>query len=258
VSVDIYPFASLLFRGGFHALGIDVRAVGAEHVPTTGPVVLASNHVGYLDFCFVALAPKRPRRRGRFVARRDVFTHPVAGPLMRSMRQVPADPFGDASAAVERSIDLLREGECVGIHPEGTISPSFLPRRGRTGAIRMAMQTGAAVVPVAVWGSQRLLTKGRPRNLRRGVAVRVHYGEPFHVAPDADPVEATAALMARITDLLRAAWNGYPQQPDGPEDRWWLPAELGGTAPTPAEAEARIAAQDAERRARRQAEIDGR
>ncbi len=254
---DVYPFAAQVFRAGFRGLALDVAAVDDHHVPRDGPVVLASNHVSYLDFAFVALASDPGIRRVRFVARRDVFGHPVAGPLMRAMRQVEADPFGDSAAAVEQAVALLREGECVGIHPEGTISPSFVPRRGHTGAVRMAQATGAPIVPVAVWGSQRLLTKGRPRNLQRGVAVRVHHGEALHVAPGDDALVATEELMRRITALLRRAWDTYPQRPAGPDDRWWLPAERGGTAPTPEQAEARIAAQDDERRARRRAELEG-
>lgn len=252
--VELYPVAERLFLAGFRAMGWRVEAYGWTHIPRRGPAVLASNHVGYLDFAFVALAPPPPRRRVRFVARREVFAHPVAGPLMRALGQIEADPYGqDASAAVQRAIAALRRGEVVGIHPEGTISPSFVPRQGRTGAVRMAQATGAPIIPVAVWGSQRILTKWRPRNLQRGVAVVVVYGPPLVVAPDVDPRAATAELMRRITTLLEEAQRRYPQQPAGPHDRWWLPAHLGGTAPTPEEAERRLAEQHAERRRQRRA-----
>ena len=220
--------------------------------------MLATNHVGYLDFCFVALAPPRPRRRVRFVARQDIFDHPVAGPLMRGLRQIPADPYGDPEATFRHAVDLLNAGEVVGIHPEGTISPSFIPRPGKTGAIRMAQATGAPVVPAAVWGSHRLLTKWRPRNLQRGVAVRVHYGPAYHPDADASPAEATADLMRRIGDLLVQAQDAYPQRPAGDDDRWWLPAHRGGTAPTYEEAEQRIIEQHERRRARRRQQADER
>lgn len=227
-----------------------MRSFGHEHVPRIGPAVLASNHIGYLDFSFIALAPPRPRRRVRFVARRDLFTHRIAGPLMRGLGQIEADPYGDPHATVHDAVARLREGEVVGIHPEGTISPSFEPRAGRTGAVRMARDTGAPIVPVAVWGSQRLVTKWRPRNLReRGIVVDVHHGEPYH--PTGDPVAATEELMGRIRALLEHAWDTYPQRPAPGED-WWVPACRGGTAPTPGEAEMRIREQhEARRRARR-------
>jgi 1-acyl-sn-glycerol-3-phosphate acyltransferase len=256
VVADLYPFGSALFRAGFRTLALDVRSEGYEHIPRRGPAVLASNHVGYLDFAFVALAPPRPRRRVRFVARREVFRHPVAGPLMRALRQIEADPYGDRGRAYRQSLAALEAGEVVGIHPEGTISPSFHPRTGRTGAARMALATGAPLIPTAVWGSQRLITKWRPRNLQRGVPIRVAYGPPVAVVPG-DPVATTERLKADIETLLRRLWDTYPEQPAGPDDDWWLPAELGGSAPTPDEAERRLAEQAAERHLRRQAELLG-
>lgn len=256
MSPDLYPIGSALFRGGFRVMGLDVASVGHEHIPREGPAVIASNHVGYLDFAFVALTPPSPRRRVRFVARHGVFAHPAAGPLMRALRQIEADPHGDRSAALRAAVAALEAGELVGVHPEGTISPSFLPRRGRTGTVRMAAAANAPIVPCAVWGAHRLLTKWRPRNLQRGIAVRVHYGEPMWVTGH-NPRDATLELMRRIEELLRRAWETYPQEPAGPDDRWWLPAELGGSAPTPDEAEERLRAQQDERRAQRRAERRG-
>lgn len=252
--MDLYTFTAGLFRLGWRVLGLDVRSRGHDNIPDRGPVVLASNHVGYLDFCFVALAPPRPRRQVRFVARHDIFEKRVVGWAMRTMRQIPVDVHGDPTPALAEAETKLRAGEVIGMHPEGTISPSFVPRRGRTGTVRLAQRTGAPIVPVAIWGSQRLLTKGRPVELRRGLAVVVRYGEPFVPASD-DPVEATAELMERITRLLAQAQAEYPQRPEPGQD-WWLPHHLGGSAPTPEEAEERIRRQVEERR--RQAEEEGR
>lgn len=111
----------------------------------------------------------------------------------------------------------------------------------------MAAAVGAPIIPCAVWGSHRLLTKGRRRDLRRGTPVEVRYGEPFHPS-GGDPVAETAELMRRITDCLGAAQAAYPEEPENDEDRWWLPAHLGGTALTPDEAEHRLREQHAERR----------
>lgn len=251
--IDPYPLGAALFRTALRALGVEVRSFGHHNIPAVGPAVLASNHVGYLDFCFVALAPPRPRRRVRFVARHDLFTHPVAGPLLRSLRQVEADPYGDPHSTVRGAVERLREGEVVGIHPEGTISPSFEPRAGRNGAVRMARGAVAPIVPVAVWGSQRLLTKWRPRNLReRGIVVDVHYGQPYH--PVGEVAAATEELMGRIRTLLEHAWDAYPQQP-APGEQWWVPACRGGAAPTPEEAEERVREQHERRRRARRDEL---
>lgn len=244
----VYAVGSRLFEAGFRLLGLHRRVVGHEHIPRHGPAIIASNHIGYLDFAFVMLAPPRPRREVRFLARAEFFERPVTGFLLRQLGQIPVDVHGDAPAAVTTAAEALARGELVGLHPEGTISPSFVPRRAKSGAIRLADATGAPIIPAAVWGSQRLLTKGRPASLTRGVAIEVHYGPPF------TPTARTAAgrtqeLIGRIGELLADAQRAYPQRPGPPPDDWWMPAHLGGSAPTPEEAEARIRAQVAERRA---------
>jgi len=249
----IYQVGSRLFEAGFRALAIDLRSVGHEHIPASGPVILASNHIGYLDYSFVMLAPPRPRREVRFLARSEFFEKPVVGTLLRQLGQIPVDVHGDAAAAATAAQDALAAGEIVGVHPEGTISPSFVPRRAKSGTVRLAESLGVPIVPVALWGSQRLLTKWRDPRPARGVVVSVRYGEPY--APEGKTAMArTTDLMARITSLLAEVQATYPQRPGPPPDDWWLPAHLGGSAPTPEEAEARITQQMAERRAKRRSD----
>ena len=239
----------------FRLMDWRVRIFGSDHVPTTGPAVLASNHVGYLDFVFVGYGAREQGRLVRFMAKEEVFRHKVAGPLMRAMKHIPVDRYGRARDAIEESVERLRRGQVVGMFPEGTISPSFVPRDGKTGAARMAMATGAPLIPAAVWGTQRILTKWRPKTFERGVATDVHYGRPIEHTPDGDPQEVTDRLMKSVRELVERAQDEYPQRPDGPDDRWWLPAHLGGTAPTPEQAEEQLARQRAERKAaRRRAE----
>lgn len=236
---------------GFRAMGWQLRVHGAEHLPTEGPAVLASNHIGYLDFVFLGYAARERGRLVRFLARKDAFDHPISGPLMRGMRHIPVDfPEGGRQATLE-AVERLRAGEVVGLFPEGTISPSFVPREGKPGAARIAMTVRAPLVPAAVWGSQRILTKWRPRNFQRGVAVEIHCGAPVQYEPEETPEAVTSRLMDAIRRLLDDAISSYPQRPAGDDDRWWLPARLGGTAPTLEEAEARLAQQEAERRARK-------
>ena len=244
----IYTAGSKLFFGGFRALAVDLRVSGAEHIPTHGCAVIASNHISYLDFAFVVLAPPAPRREVRFMARQEFFDTPVIGNLMRRMGQIPVDVYGDALRSADEARAALTGGELVGLHPEGTISPSFVPRRAKSGAVRLADSVEAPIVPAAVWGSHRLLTKGRPVRPPRGVTVMVRYGEPFR--PSARTGMARSAeLMARITTLLEECQAMYPQRPGPAPDDWWLPSELGGSAPTPQEAEAIVAEQTARRRA---------
>jgi 1-acyl-sn-glycerol-3-phosphate acyltransferase len=111
----------------------------------------------------------------------------------------------------------------------------------------MAAEADVPLVPLVLWGTQRMMTKGRPRDFSRGKAVLITVGEPFHPKRTDDVNAVTAELHTRMAALLDDAVARYPQQPAGPDDRWWLPARFGGTAPTLAEA---AALEVAERRAR--------
>ncbi|MEX2588061.1 MAG: lysophospholipid acyltransferase family protein [Actinomycetota bacterium] len=214
------------------SMGWEVIVVGEENIPTEGPTILAINHAGYLDFVFSAWASVFEKRRFvRFLAKKEIFAHPVAGPLMRGMKHIPVDRKGDRSKALDLAIEALESGEIIGTFPEATINRSFVPSKGKTGTVRMAQASQATVVPVAVWGSHRILTKGRPRNFQRGVAILVNIGEPLEVGPEEDPRKATDLLMDSIRKLLTEAQEKYPQEPAGEDDLWWLPAHLGGTAP---------------------------
>lgn len=251
-----YRTVIALLRGAFRFNRWEIRVTGTEHVPTAGGAVIATNHVGYLDFTFVGYGVLEApgKRLTRFAAKKETFDHKVSGPLMRAMKHIPVDRGGAASDTIDHAVGLLRAGELVGMFPESTISQSFVPLPAKTGTVRMAQQAGVPIVPGAVWGSQRLFTKGRPRDLRRkDVIITVDFGAPLLVGPDDDRGEATAELMDRIGSLVDTASRNYPQQPATGEDPWWVPAHLGGTAPTPAEAEQLARDAAAERRARRQA-----
>ena len=103
----------------------------------------------------------------------------------------------------------------------------------------MAASAGVPLIPVAVWGTQRMWTKGRPKRLtQRHVPVTISIGEAMHPGRRDDFDALTVDLRERMTALVDAAAAGYPDQPAGPEDSWWLPAHLGGTAPTAEEAAA--------------------
>jgi 1-acyl-sn-glycerol-3-phosphate acyltransferase len=103
----------------------------------------------------------------------------------------------------------------------------------------MAVATKAPLVPVAVWGTQRMWTKGRPKRLlQRKIPVLVYIGEPMYPQRGEDPEAQAQELRRRSQDLLDRAQRDYPVQPAGPDESWWLPAHLGGTAPTPEEAAA--------------------
>jgi 1-acyl-sn-glycerol-3-phosphate acyltransferase len=219
----------------FRLLGFRFDVRGGEHVPARGGAIICSNHVSYLDFTFLGLAALPQRRLVRFMAKASVFSHRFSGPFMRAMQHIPVDRRA-GTAAFEAAVRALRDGHVVGVFPEATISSSFQVKELKAGAARMAIDAGVPVIPAAVWGGQRVATKGHPVDLRRGVAITVLLGEPLVPEPGEKTQQLLRRIRAAMEALVDEAQRSYPQQPTGPEDRWWLPAHLGGTAPTLEEA----------------------
>lgn len=196
------------------AMRWEVAVSGEEHIPATGPAVIASNHVGYLDFVFLGMAAHPRGRLVRFMAMREAFDHWLGGPLLRGMKHIPVDRRGDPAPAFDQAVRALEAGEVLGIHPEGRINPSVARMPGKSGAARMALATGAPLIPAAVWGSQRLLAPRARRKFPRNVAISVRVGPPVEFEGSTTPGELTERLMDRIHDL----WRGI-RGPGRPADR---------------------------------------
>ncbi len=214
-----------LFRFRF-----DVR--GSEHVPASGGAIICSNHVSFFDFTFLGLGALPQHRLVRFMAKSAVFDHWFSGRFMRAMHHIPVDRRAGA-AAFDLAVRALKDGEVVGVFPEATISTSFTVKDLKAGAARMAVQAGVPIIPAAVWGGHRVATKGHKVELRRHVPVTVILGEPLVAEPGEKPQSLLRRTRAAMEDLLDEAQRSYPDRPAGPEDSWWQPAHLGGTAPTP-------------------------
>lgn len=242
----VYPPVVLAAKTLFRALDMRITITGDKYIPRTGGAVLASNHVSYLDFIFCGLGAQASGRLVRFMAKSEVFTHRISGPLMRGMRHIPVDRNAGA-ASYRAALAALRSGEVVGVFPEATISRSFTVKDLKTGAGRMAAAAGVPIVPVTVWGTQRLWTKGRPRTLtRRHLPISITVGEPIPVSRSDDQAAVTQLLRDRLSAMVDRAQREYPDRPAGPDDAWWQPAHLGGTAPTPEQAAAMDARKPAE------------
>ncbi|MEU4401250.1 lysophospholipid acyltransferase family protein [Micromonospora orduensis] len=238
----VYPPVIAAAKTMFRVLDLKINIEGAHHVPRTGGAVLASNHVSYLDFIFAGLGANPSGRLVRFMAKHSVFEHRIGGPLMRGMKHIPVDR-GAGAASFRAAVAALKNGEVVGVFPEATISRSFTVKELKSGTVRMARSAKVPVLPVALWGTQRLWTKGRPRTLtRRHTPITILVGEPIHPTDFPDPNVLAAELTTRLTALVERAQREYPDAPSGPDDTWWLPAHLGGSAPTPEEAAAMDAA----------------
>ncbi|MGH3549260.1 MAG: lysophospholipid acyltransferase family protein [Pseudonocardiaceae bacterium] len=236
--------------GLFRALDLQIDVVGQEHVPATGGAVVVLNHTGFLDFALAGLPFWRERGRFvRFMAKQEVFTNRATGPLMRAMGHIPVDRAAGV-AAFRLAVEALRAGELVGIFPEATISRSFCLKEFKSGAVRMARSAGVPLIPMTLWGSQRVWTKGRKPTLgaARHIPISMTIGAPLQPgrgrAADATLIE----VMNKLLDETRAR---YPEAPG--DDPWWMPAHLGGAAPTPERA-AELDAQEKLERAQRRAD----
>jgi len=231
-----YRIVNRFMLGVFRLLGLRFDIRGVENIPLTGGAVIASNHVSYLDFIFVGLAGYRRNRLVRFMAKKSVFTSKVSGLWMRGMKHIPVDREAGA-AAFAVAIEALKDGELVGIFPEATISRSWELKKFKTGVSRLALQAGVPIIPMVVWGGQRIYTVDKRYSLRRGRAISILVGEPLVPAEGAKAGRVMLDLHARMNELLDRVQRDYSQHPSGPDDSWWLPLRMGGTAPTIEEAE---------------------
>ncbi|MEU8019293.1 lysophospholipid acyltransferase family protein [Micromonospora parva] len=170
--VILGPLLKLIFRP---------RVEGLRHVPATGPVILASNHLSFFDSIFIPLIVSR---RVTFVAKAEYFTGTgLKGRLMKMFfvgtGTIPVDRSGGqaARAALDTQLRVLRAQGVAGIYPEGTRSPDGRLYRGKTGVARLALESGAVVVPVAMLNADELQPPGRL--LPRVGQVRVRFGAPL-------------------------------------------------------------------------------
>ena len=244
----IYTAAIGAGRAMFGALRVRRTVIGAENLPNSGGAVIAMTHFGYLEFALVEWALwLHNRRRIRFMAKKSVFEKPIVGAFMRNMKHIPVDMKAGATAYAA-AVKALKSGELIGVFPEAGVSASFTIRDFKTGAARLAAEAGVPLIPLALWGGQRLMTKNRKISLRErsNIPLTIAVGEPITLTPADDPVEATAKLKTTMEGLLETAQKSYPVEGTG---QWWFPRHLGGSAPTPEEAAAADAARDLRRAA---------
>jgi 1-acyl-sn-glycerol-3-phosphate acyltransferase len=179
------------------------------------------------------------------MAKKEVFDNKITGPIMRSLRHIEVDRHSGA-ASFDEACRNLAAGEFVGVYPEATISRSFELKEFRSGAARMAMDAKVPIVPMIVWGAQRIWTKDHPKRLGYNkFPITVSVGAPM----------AAAGTVESVMDELRSVMNGLlyrvQEEYEHPAGAHWVPRRLGGSAPTPEEARALEVAELAERARRR-------
>jgi 1-acyl-sn-glycerol-3-phosphate acyltransferase len=196
----LLPILTLLFRP---------KVKGLRNVPANGPVIIASNHLSFSDSIFMPLVVPR---KVTFLAKSEYFTSPGPKGLLKKLTfialgQVPVDRAGGSrsEAALLTGLSVLSKGECLGIYPEGTRSPDGRLYRGRTGVARLAFESGAPVIPVAMFNTDEIQPTGKviPKIMR----VKMIFGEPMYFqGPEksASPEElrkATDQIMKKLQDM---------------------------------------------------------
>ena len=192
------PFLMVLFRP---------KVSGLRNVPATGPVILASNHLSFSDSIFMPLVVPR---KVTFLAKSEYFTSPGPKGLLKKLTfialgQVPVDRSGGrrSEAALITGLKVLSDGNCLGIYPEGTRSPDGRLYKGRTGLVRLALESGAPVVPVAMFDTDKIQPTGKviPKIMR----VKMIFGEPIYFKGDSTNLQLlrdlTDELMKKIQEL---------------------------------------------------------
>ncbi|OBG98740.1 acyltransferase [Mycobacterium sp. E136] len=241
----VFYSLEVLVKAAVRIDGLKITYRGLENIPASGGAVIAINHTSYVDWLPAALAVHYRKRRLRFMIKQEMQEVKVINFLIRHTGTIPVDRHAGAGAyavAVER----LRAGELVGVYPEATISRSFELKDFKTGAARMARDADVPIVPLIVWGSQRVWTKDHPRHLgRTKIPITVQVGNPIRAG---ETMEQTLQdLRSAMTEQLHEAQRDYPH----PQGAYWVPRRLGGSAPTLDEAKALDEAELAERARKR-------
>ena len=206
-------FSRMVLHPGLRLL-IKLRWQGKENIPRTGGIILAPNHLSYADWATIAIfSDGYAHRYPVFMIKSGIFEVKVIGPLMYKFGQLPVyRDRGDAGLVLKQAEQALRAGAAVIVYPEGTASrdPDLWPMVGKTGAARLALTTGAPVIPIAQWGAQDILPYGSKKlHLFPRKTVRMVAGPPVDLSGYAGQRlgasvlrAATADIMADITGLL--------------------------------------------------------
>jgi len=177
-----------------------LRFEGAEHIPPSGPALLACNHISVVDAIVVALGPSRLGRTVRFLAAEEFFHRPLVGWGLRRIRQIPIRRGASDWTALEEAATVIRRGALAGIFPEGQVGGGPL-QRGRRGAARVALAGHVPVIPAAIWGTQQRWPKTGlliSRPLR--VPVAMVFGPSIAPDGDARDQEAVQTLTDRVME----------------------------------------------------------
>lgn len=191
---------------------------GSENIPRSGAVILAFNHIAYLDPLAAAYVVDRAGRRPRFLAKAELFRDPRLRWLLKALRQIEVRRgTRNAPMALDHALDALARGECVVVFPEGTITErsDLEPMAAKSGAARLALLSRAPLIPCALWGTQNVWPKGYAARWRPGQDLLVRVGAPLEVAGDPDsPADWERLGVVLMDEIRRMVSSLRPAVPD--------------------------------------------
>ncbi|HVL32931.1 MAG TPA: lysophospholipid acyltransferase family protein [Actinomycetota bacterium] len=219
----LVPLLAVFFRWKF---------VGLHKIPKTGPAIIAANHISYFDPLCHAFLVDRARRRPRFFAKAELWKNPFLRFILSNANQIPVERGTGETGPVEKAEEALARGQVVVIYPEATITTNIdlTPMQGKTGIARVALATGAPVIPAAVWGSQWVKPKGRKSVFTWRRLIMINLGDPMTfpdlVGKQDDPEvrrEVTDRIVGELDRLVRELHKMHPDGPAVPElkERTW-------------------------------------
>jgi len=203
------------------ALYFNWRFEGLEQVPRTGPLLVAANHISELDPLAHGYFLVKAGRRPRFLGKSELWRNALLRPMLRGTRQIPVHRGTGEATPVETAVERLRRGECVVVYPEATLTknPDYSPMRAKTGIARVAIEASVPVLPVAAWGTHKVLPRhGEQRNLAWARPIMVKAGPPLDLSRYEDDEdrgayrEATDEVMAELSGLVSDLRARYPKR----------------------------------------------
>lgn len=204
------------------------RFWGLDRIPRRGPAIIAGNHVSYFDPLCHAYMIDRAGRRMRFFAKAELWKNWFLRWVLKGAGQIPVERGTGERGPVEGALDALERGDIVVIYPEATVTTNLdlTPMRGKTGVARVAIASGAPVIPIAVWGSHWVKPKRRKAVHKWRRLIMLKAGEPMSFGhlrgKESDPEvlrDVTDRIVAELDRLVRELHKVYPQGAAVPELR---------------------------------------
>lgn len=221
-----FRMLEILVTSTVAANGNKITFRGLENIPGSGGAVVAVNHTSYVDWVPASIAAYQRRRRLRFMIKAEMQDVRAVNYVIKHAHLIPVDRSEGADAYAV-AVQRLVEGELVGVHPEATISRSLELKQFKKGAARMAIEAQVPIIPMIVWGAQRIWPKDHPKTLfRNKIPITVSIGAALPPGGDVD--DLNTVLHQRMTTLLHQVQEQYPH----PRGAYWVPHRLGGGAPT--------------------------